>query len=297
MNRLTHSLPLYRAISTSVVHAFCASNPLLNAALHLACAPFILQLTRLALKMESLIARDGDLKAASQWLLQIGAADIRIHDADNVPATGPTLFVGNHAGLGDAHALLMASPRRDTKLMAHDFGILTGLRHFRRHVIIVDPRHPHQATRSAIRHLRAGGSLLLYPRGEIEPDPALYPDAALASLPHWSRSLTLFVRHVPKLAIAPVAVGGLISKRALQNPIVRRYRDRDRRHFLAATFQMLFPTYRDPIVSLHFGHALSGEEATYDKVIASMSALLTHVSQERHLPSRPASPDVTPTTD
>ena len=232
---------LYRAIATSVVDAFCFNNPLIKAALHLACAPFVLELTRLGMKMESIIARDGDLKGASEWLVSIAARDIHIHGAEKLPRDGPLLFVSNHAGLGDAHALLMSSPRRDTKLLANDFGILTGLRQFRRHLIVVEPERPQATIRLALRHLRAGGSLLLYPRGEIEADPGLYPDAARETLADWSRSFTVFARHVPDLAIVPVAVGGVISRRALENAVVRRYRDDGERHFLAATFQMMFP--------------------------------------------------------
>ena len=271
MNRF---LRLYRAMSTSIVGAFCFNNPLINAALHIVCAPFVLELTRLGLKMEGMIARDGDLKGACEWLLGIGAAGLRCCGAEKIPAAGPALFVGNHAGLGDAHSLLMCSPRRDTKLMAHDFDILPGLSQFRRHVIVVDSGQPHKAVREGLRHLRGGGSLLLYPRGEIEADPGLYLEAALASLEGWSRSMAIFARHAPGLAIVPVAVGGVISKRALRNPIVRLYRDHDRRHFLAATFQMMFPMYRDPRVRVVFGEALYGEGATLENVRGRMAGLL-----------------------
>ena len=239
-------LRLYRAMSTSVVDAFCFHNPLINAGLHIACAPFALELTRLSLKMEGMIARDGHLKGASEWLLDIGAKAIQVQGAEHVPLRGPLLFVGNHAGLGDAHALLMASPRRDTHILANDFGILPGLSAMRRHVFVVDRGRPSAALRAALRHLKAGKSLLLYPRGEIEPDPRLDLELALDSLPGWSASLELFARHVPNLNIVPVAVGGLISRRALRNPIVRQYKDGDKRHFLAATFQMMFPPLPRP---------------------------------------------------
>ncbi len=261
-------------MSASVVEAFCFRNRLIKAGLHVVCAPFALELTRLGLKMEGMIARDGDLKGASEWLLGIGAADLRCWGAEKVPASGPVLFVGNHAGLGDAHSLLMCSPRRDTKLMAHDFGILPGLRQFRRHVIVVDSARPQRAMREGLRHLRGGGSLLLYPRGEIEADPGLYLESALASLAGWSRSMAIFARHAPGLAIVPVAVGGVISKRALRNPLVRLYRDHDRRHFLAATFQMMFPMYRDPRVRVVFGEALYGEGAALENVRGQMAGLL-----------------------
>ncbi len=272
---------LYRAMSTSVVDAFCCANPLINAALHVACAPFVLELTRLGMKMEGMIARDGDLKGACAWLVSIGAADMRAQGAGDVPLTGPVLFVANHAGLGDAHALLASSPRRDTRVLAYDFGILPALGHFRRHVIVVDAESPEPALRSSLRHLRAGGSLLLYPRGEIEADPGLNLESALASLPAWSESITLFARHVPGLAVVPVATGGVLSQRALRNPLVRRYRDRDKRHFLAATFQMMFACYRDAVISVRFGRVISGKEATRVRVMERMACLLARVNREQ----------------
>ena len=143
-------------------------------------------------------------------------------------------------------------------MLAYDFGILPALRHFRRHVIVVDAERPESALRASLRHLRAGGSLLLYPRGEIEADPGLDLELALASLPKWSASIELFVRHVPELAIVPVATGGVLSRRALRNPLVMRYRDRDERHFLAATFQMMFAFYRDPAISCRLRAGAAG---------------------------------------
>ena len=265
---------LYRAMSTSVVDAFCASNPLIKALLHVICAPFVLELTRLGLKMEGIIARESHLHGASAWLVHIASQRIDIAGAERIPRQGPLLLVGNHGGLGDAHAILSASPRRDTLLLAHDFGILPGLAQFRQHVIVVDETRPQTALRQSIRHLRGGGSLLLFPRGQIEADPALDIEAALDSLTEWTRSIDLFARHVPGLAIAPVAVAGLLSRRALRNPLLRCYRDRDKRHFLAATFQMMFPVYRDADITVRIGEALRGDSATLAAVQARMADLL-----------------------
>ena len=279
--RINNFPRLYRAMSTSIVDAFCSTNPLINAALHILCLPFALELTRLGLKMERMIARDGHLGGASRWLVDIAAQGIHIQGAENVPREGPLLFVGNHGGLGDAHALLMASPRRDTQIFANDFGILTGLPMMSRHVIVVGTDDGFPALRAGLRHLRAGGSLLLYPRGAVEADPALYLDEALDSLRHWSTSMAFFARHTPGLAVVPVAVGGLLSRRALRNPVVKRYRDRDERHFLAATFQMMFPLYRDPVISLAFGEPLGGDEAGHEQITRQMERLLTRVHAEQ----------------
>lgn len=280
-NKISAFPRLYRAMSASVVEAFCFSHPLLKALLHILCAPFALELTRLGMKMEAMIARDGHLRDASRWLVEIAARALHIRGAEKVPTSGPVLFLGNHAGLGDAFALLAASPRRDTRVMAYDFGILPGLGEMRRHIVVVDKRAPYAAMRASLRHLRGGQSLLLYPRGEIEDDPALALEPALASLAAWSRSIEFFARHVPDLVIVPCAVGGVISRRALRNPVVRRYRDKRKRHFLAATFQMMFPFYRDPVISMHFGRPLLGGSSTRETVLRGMAQLIRAVYAEQ----------------
>ncbi len=274
-------LRLYRAMSASVVDAFCFSHPILNGLLHILCAPFALELTRLGLKMEAIIARDGHLQGASKWLVAIAARAMHIHGAEHIPASGPLLFVGNHAGLGDAFALLSASPRRDTLVLAQHFGILPGLGEMQRQVIVLDQRAPLPALRRSLRHLRRGKSLLLFPRGAIEHDPALALEPALASLAEWSRSIEFFARHAPDLTIVPCAVGGVISRRALRNPVVRQYRDQDKGHFLAATFQMMFPCYRDAVISLHFGRPLRGEMASRQLILRQMTQLLRGVHAEQ----------------
>ena len=80
---------LYRAMSRSVVEAFCVSNPLLNAILHLLCLPFVLELTRLGIKMEAMIARDGHLKGASKWLVDIASNGIMSTGLKTYPCRDP----------------------------------------------------------------------------------------------------------------------------------------------------------------------------------------------------------------
>ena len=83
---------LYRAMSRSVVNAFCFGNRLINVGLHVLCMPFVLEMTRLGIKMEAMIAREGLLKGASEWLVSIAADGIHVHGAENIPLAGPVLF-------------------------------------------------------------------------------------------------------------------------------------------------------------------------------------------------------------
>ena len=86
---------------------------------------------------------------------------------------------------------------------------------------------------------------------------------------------------MPGLTIVPVAVGGALSRRALRNPVVNMYRDWDKRHFLAATFQMMFTVYRDPVNSIIFGEPLRGEAATHEDVLREMVRLLPCIHAEQ----------------
>ena len=114
MNATVLYLRLYRAMSSSVVDAFCCRNRALIILLRILCAPFVLELTRLGIKMERMIARDGQLHDACAWLVDIATHSIDIQGAESIPREGPLVcVVANHAGLGDAHAVLtgFAAPR------------------------------------------------------------------------------------------------------------------------------------------------------------------------------------------
>jgi hypothetical protein len=117
-----------------------------------------------------------------------------------------------------------------------------------------------EAVRSVTRHLRRGGTVLTFPGGKIEPDPAVLPGAAEA-LERWSESLDLFARLVPGLTVVPAIVSGVLSLTALQNPLIfvrRRPRDRE---WLAASIQMMTPALRRVTTRVAFGRAVRAEDA------------------------------------
>ena len=116
-----------------------------------------------------------------------------------------------------------------------------------------------QAVRSALRHLQAGGALLTFPAGEIEPDPAALPGAA-AALARWSDSVGLFARLAPQTQIVPAVVSGAISAASLRNPLTRLRRTAPDQQRFAVALQVLWPGYRRAPVHLAFGAPLSGAE-------------------------------------
>lgn len=172
------------------------------------------------------------------------------------------LFVSNHPGLADAVALFAAIPRPNLKVLAAERPFLSALPNTYRYLMTVDEDSPGRLglVRRAARHLQQGGSVLTFPGGRIEPDPAVLPGADVA-LGRWSSNVELFARLTPDLTVVPVAVSGVISAAALRNPLVHLRRGREDQRWLAATIQMLVPRLRNVTTRVTFGEPVKAEES------------------------------------
>ncbi len=92
--------------------------------------------------------------------------------------------------------------------------------------------------REVIRHLRDGGTLLIFPGGNVEPDPALLPGAS-AAMSRWSRSLDLILRQLPDTQVLLTIVSGVLSPKWLRHPFVRLRRGSRERQLLAEFVQII----------------------------------------------------------
>jgi putative hemolysin len=214
------------------------------------------RLARQVLTFDKVVGESG-LAMGGAWALERMCRSARIEGLDNVPREGPLLLVSNHPGLADAVALFAATPREDLRVVAAERPFLDALPNTSHHLLAVaeTPAGPSGVVRATARHLRGGGAVLTFPRGRIEPDPAVLP-GAVDALSRWSSSADLFARLAPGLTIVPVVVSGVISPRALRVPLTRlRCRKRDR-EWLAATLQMLTPALRDVEVRVEFGRPI-----------------------------------------
>jgi len=213
------------------------------------------------------------LAAGSAWLLEQFTRFVVVGMPP--PAYGPLLIVGNHPGVVDAMAICAQVPRDDLRILAAERPMLRLMPNVRARLIFVpdDPRRRLSAIRATASHLRAGGSLLTFPGGNIEPDPALHSDAANC-LQHWSDSLDLLARMVPKLTILPAVTSGVISTNALRHPLSRLYRTAKQREWVAATLQVMLPRYRDTQVTLRFGKSIHSTTRPTPMVIEQMRSLI-----------------------
>ncbi|MFV9506201.1 MAG: glycerol acyltransferase [Oscillochloridaceae bacterium umkhey_bin13] len=182
--------------------------------------------------------------------LQAGATWICEHYSDAVqlqgptpPRTGPLLIIANHPGLLDAAALFTAIPRPDLRVLAITRPLLRALPQIRRHLLAVgtEPSTRTTALRQAARHLQAGGALLTFPAGQIEPDPMHDLTAAHASLATWSSSIDLLMRLAGPVTVQVAIVGGVIAPQTLQHPLTRFHQTPQARQYLAAILQLLRP--------------------------------------------------------
>ncbi len=234
-------------------------------------------ITRLVFQYERRVG-ESDLVQASRWLLPYFTSDVR---AVNLPhpaiAPGqPLLLVSNHPGVMDAMALFAWLARPDIKVITAARPILTLLPNIARHLILLPDADERRirVLRAALQHLDAGGALLNFPAGRIEPDPAFYATAP-ASLTDWSAAgIELFARQVPGLTILPVAVSGVLSLRALGSAPARLYREGRRRSWVAATLQVMFTRWRDSEVTLRFGAPLPARPGVGAEALESMDILL-----------------------
>ncbi len=180
---------------------------------------------------------------------------------EHLPVDGPLLLLANHPGMTDTVCLFASLPRADLRVVAADRPFLRALPATSRYLIYVpeDGQGRIDVLRRVAAHLRAGGAVLTFPAGDIEPDPASMP-GALESLARWSDSAGFFARLVPDACIVPVIVSGVIAAPSLRHPLThlrRRQKDREK---LAASLQIVARTFAPDLWPVHvrvqFGPAL-----------------------------------------
>src|SRR5207247_7410929 len=132
----------------------------------------------------------------SAWIVDDATGGVAVAGRERVPARGPLLVVANHPGLSDAVAVLAALGRDDAWIVTANYPFLRAMRLASRRFLFVSDDHADRlsAFRNIVARLRAGDTVLVFPSGGLELDPALSRDAALASLGTWSRSIELLAR-------------------------------------------------------------------------------------------------------
>src|SRR5688572_13770032 len=159
------------------------------------------------------------VRQGSAWIVDDATGGLTVQGRERVPARGPLLVVANHPGLSDAVALLAALGREDAWIVAANNPFLRALRlASRRFLFVSDDRADRlSAIRGILSRLRSGETVLVFPAGGLELDPALSRAAAIASLATWSRSIALLPRFVRETIVVPAAIRGVVSRAAFEH--------------------------------------------------------------------------------
>jgi hypothetical protein len=181
-----------------------------------------------------------DLPEGARHALLSFVKDVRITGKENVPQSGPVLFLSNHPGMTDTLCLFVAIHRSDLKIIALRRPFLEALPHTSAHLIYLGEQAAERmgAVRKASTHLRNGGAVLTFPAGKIEPDPDIY-EGASESLNDWLDSAGVFVHFAPQTKIVPVLVRNVLWDKAVRHPLTRLKSGRAERERLGASFQLL----------------------------------------------------------
>jgi hypothetical protein len=160
---------------------------------------------------------------------------------ENIPPSGPLIIAANHPAFIDSFVITALVERPDYKIIIGDIPFLENMPHIRDHAIFApdegNTSGRMQVIRESIRHLKQGGALLIFPRGEIEADPEFMPDPG-AEFNRWSRSLEIFMQRVPDLQILVTMVSGVISPAAMRHPITWLRKARPDKQRLAFIYQL-----------------------------------------------------------
>lgn len=227
-----------------------------------------------AVQVEAMVQYPEGQQTAARWLMDHWGVPVTATGLEHVPGEGPLLVVSNHAGWGDAIALWATLPRRDIHTVVKANGLLRAMPTLVSHMIVVQDGQEMTALRQIMHMLREGRTVLLYPRGEIEPDPNLNLAGALASLEQWTPSIELIARKVPGLYVLPAAVGGVLDAHAQNHPVARLYRKRETREFVGATLQLMLNMFDEVAIDVHIGEPVPAENAQLAYVRDRMADLL-----------------------
>ena len=193
---------------------------------------------------EFLVELDGNIakigwNAAIKQFLGKFVTEVRIQGADRVPQHGALMVAGNHPAAFDIVILVAAIQREDLKIIISDIPIIQLLPNIAMHCIPVPYHIParYQTVRDSIEHLENGGTLFIFPRGNVEPDPAVSPGAE-ESLAGWSDSVERFLRRVPQTQTVIAISSGMLSAKWFKNPLIRLWKKYEQRQKVAEIFQI-----------------------------------------------------------
>jgi hypothetical protein len=295
MKEIDQQTALRRSLLDDIFKDFESSRRWVRRLLEPLAWPSANRFAGLAASFDSTVARAGFREAMNELLSDL-VTEVRHFRLEAVPKQGPLLIVSNHPGTYDSVAIAASLPRDDLQIIASNFPILCRLPNARRHLIFterqVGSNTNFSVVRCAIRHLQSGGSVLIFPSGRVEPDPAVLP-GAFEALRSWSPSIEILMRRVPDLKTQTAIVSGVFSPFFLRNPLINFWKGLRDPLIIAEVIQvitqMLFSQWMHLKPSISYGIPKTVEElyqsgeSLYQAVVDEVSKLLSEHMREFQL--------------
>jgi hypothetical protein len=215
--------------------------------------PAAMRFAELAVTFDDDVAHYG-FREAARRALPIFTREVHARGMEHIPASGPLLIVSNHPGTVDGLVIASNMPRPDLKIVASGVPFVRSLNATADHLIYssLDMHERMAIIRHAIDHLDAGGALLIFPSGGIDPDPAVMSGAE-QELETWSRSLDVILRRAPNAQILVTSVSGVLHSHWVRSPLTKLCNGRRNQQrvaeFLQVIQQMIMPMPRSMLVS------------------------------------------------
>jgi len=200
----------------------------------------MVRFSELATIFEHRVVQEGWQKA-SAWFITHFVDKVKALGMEHLPKEGPLVIAANHPGAYDTLVISSQIPRDDVKIISSDIPFVKKLPHTSKHMIFSshDMHDRMSAARGALRHLKTGGTLLVFARGTMDPDPAFMPGSEI-ELTRWTSSLGLFLRSVPQTKLAVSMISGVLSQKYINHPATLFRRGRVNKQRLSEFFQVMY---------------------------------------------------------
>ena len=198
----------------------------------------IIQLAKFLMQLDEHLAGNNVQSMARLAVARL-TSGLSMQDEPKNFATGPVLVVANHPGWIDSFAALAGITRPDVVFLAGAHPTIDNLPHFKQHLIFVDQQgtvNRAAAIRQVVEQLKANKVVLIFPKGLLEPDPALIPGAKQSIL-GWNDSVGIFLNKVPETILQPMLISQMVHPQAWNHCAIRLFKEQRRRQQLAIVLQ------------------------------------------------------------
>ncbi len=157
VDEIIHAFGLKKTVWTRRIFHFCLNR-------------VTSRLAGICVRTDRKIVPEG-FPAATGWMVSHWVREVRKRGTESVPPAGPLLVVSNHVGAYDILVVPSQINRRDIKIIASASPFFQKLPNASRHMLYAsgEPGSRMAATRLGIQHLQAGGALLLFGTGLVDP--------------------------------------------------------------------------------------------------------------------------------